>query len=160
MSNAYNKWTPEEDALLRAGVALHGTTGKWPAIASMIAGRSAVQCSTRWSGALNTTIIRGKWRREDDAILREAYAEQFASLIVSALNWQKVADRVPGRTSLQCMARYQETLDPRIRKGKWDAWEDELLVKGLHEHGKSWIKISTNIPGRTQRQCRTRWLQL
>jgi hypothetical protein len=35
-----------------------------------------------------------------------------------------------------------------------------LLNKGYAAHGKSWVKVASLIPGRTQRQCRTRWVQL
>ena len=35
-----------------------------------------------------------------------------------------------------------------------------MLEAGYATHGKSWVKLSSMIPGRTQRQCRTRWVQL
>lgn len=38
--------------------------------------------------------------------------------------------------------------------------ELELLEKTSNEYGKQWVKISERIPGRTQRQCRARWLML
>ena len=46
------------------------------------------------------------------------------------------------------------------RKGKWDPEEDVLLLEAYAMYGKSWVKISTAIPGRTQRQCRTRFCKI
>ncbi|KAJ3376617.1 hypothetical protein HDU92_009200, partial [Lobulomyces angularis] len=53
------------------------------------------------------------------------------------------------------MARYQEALDPTVKKGRWSEEEDALLKKGLSEYGKRWVKIAEIVHGRTQRQCRT-----
>jgi hypothetical protein len=47
----YSRWTPEEDTLLRDAVANFGTR-KWSCVSKKIPGRTAVQCSTRWMGAL------------------------------------------------------------------------------------------------------------
>ena len=38
---------------------------RWSLVASMVPGRTAMQCSTRWQGALNTTIHKGKWEPEE-----------------------------------------------------------------------------------------------
>jgi hypothetical protein len=47
----YCRWTEEEDKLLFEAVDLHGPH-KWSLIARHIPGRTPVQCSTRWLGAL------------------------------------------------------------------------------------------------------------
>ncbi|KAJ3031535.1 UNVERIFIED_CONTAM: Myb-like DNA-binding domain protein [Siphonaria sp. JEL0065] len=170
----YNKWSIQEDSLLRAAVARvtknHTTdvSGKWNRIATLVPGRTPTQCSARWQGALNQEIVRGKWTAREDKLLIKAVEDEFkilneageVNVDASDLNWQKLSTLVPGRTSVQCAARYQEALDPDIRKGKWLDEEDVLLIRGLEKYGKSWVKIAAGIPNRTQRQCRTRWLQM
>lgn len=47
----YCRWTTEEDRLLTKAVADHGPH-KWTLVSKLIPGRTAVQCSTRWFGAL------------------------------------------------------------------------------------------------------------
>lgn len=47
----YCRWTIEEDMLLSKAVADHGPH-KWTLVSQHIPGRTAVQCSTRWFGAL------------------------------------------------------------------------------------------------------------
>ncbi|KAI9324430.1 hypothetical protein DFJ73DRAFT_872625 [Zopfochytrium polystomum] len=175
--STYNKWSAEEDALLRRAVAIYGPHGRWAQIATLVPKRTPIQCSTRWTGALNSKIHKGKWNPEEDALLLRGYRAELSRLrhsaseqsssdsakgrtVIDEINWAAIAEHVPGRTAVQCVARYQEALDPTIRKGKWSAEEDELLKVGIATHGKSWVMIAEMVPGRTQRQCRTRWLQM
>lgn len=169
----YSKWSPEEDEQLRTAIAIHGTC-KWSLVASMVKGRTAMQCSTRWQGALNTTIHKGKWEAEEDRILLSAvekwkadHPPQTPSYDDSddeereTIPWGLIASMLPRRrTGIQCQARWSEALDPTVRKGKWTAEEDEMLFKGVSEHGQCWIKVASKVRGRTQRQIRTRWMQI
>ncbi|KAG9299136.1 hypothetical protein G9A89_020449 [Geosiphon pyriformis] len=159
----YTKWTEEEDQLLRAAISIYGPH-KWSLIAAHVPNRTPMQCSTRWLGALNPTIHKGRWTPEEDAALKEAVAE-YVDLIDSDGNpqpipWNKIAARIPHRTGIQCQARWSEALDPRVRKGKWSPEEDEILKEGVRRFGRCWIRIAEMIDGRTQRQCRTRWVQI
>ncbi|KAK5823702.1 Homeodomain-like protein, partial [Linnemannia elongata] len=75
--------------------------------------------------------------------------------------WSHIASStVPGRTGVQAQARWSEALDPRVKKGPWSEEEDALLLDGVERSDKCWIWIADSIEGRTQRQCRTRWVQL
>ncbi|KAF9972515.1 Myb-like DNA-binding domain protein [Actinomortierella ambigua] len=68
--------------------------------------------------------------------------------------------RLGHRLGVQAQARWAEALDPRVRRDPWTPVEDALLRRAVQECAKCWIKISEWIPGRTQRQCRTRWVHL
>ncbi|CAG8638829.1 18056_t:CDS:2 [Cetraspora pellucida] len=159
----YTKWTEEEDELLRAAISIYGPH-KWSLIAAHVPNRTPMQCSTRWLGALNPTIHKGRWTPEEDAALKDAVGE-FVDLIDSdghpqPIPWNKIASRIPHRTGIQCQARWSEALDPSVRKGKWSPDEDEILKEGVRRYGRCWIRIAELIEGRTQRQCRTRWVQI
>jgi len=171
---AYSKWTAEEDEQLRNAIALHGTS-KWSVVAAMVPGRTAMQCSTRWQGALNTTIHKGKWEAEEDRILvaavekwraehppqSPAYDSDDDDDRTETIPWGLIATMLPRRrTGIQCQARWSEALDPTVRKGKWTAEEDEMLFNGVNEFGQCWIKVASMVHGRTQRQIRTRWMQI
>ncbi|KAF9922418.1 hypothetical protein FBU30_007454 [Linnemannia zychae] len=90
--------------------------------------------------------------------------ESYTSAISRAIAncpWSKLAsETVPGRTGVQAQARWSEALDPQVKKGPWSEQEDALLLEGVEKSEKCWIWIADMIPGRTQRQCRTRWVQL
>ena len=171
----YSKWTPVQDEMLRTAVSIYGTS-KWSLVAALVKGRTAMQCSTRWQGALNTTIHKGKWEAEEDQILIAAVEKWKAEHPLRSssfqdsddeddqaetIPWGLIATTLPRRrTGIQCQARWSEALDPNVRKGKWSREEDEMLYKGFAEYGQCWIKIATKVHGRTQRQIRTRWMQI
>nr|CAG8437677.1 5095_t:CDS:2 [Entrophospora candida] len=159
----YTKWTEEEDELLKAAINIYGPH-KWSLIAAHVPNRTPMQCSTRWLGALNPTIHKGRWTPEEDSLLKEAVGE-YLNLLDSdghpqPIPWNKIAQRIPHRTGIQCQARWSEALDPSVRKGKWSPDEDEILKDGVRRYGRCWIRIAELIDGRTQRQCRTRWVQI
>ncbi|KAI8337242.1 Homeodomain-like protein [Chlamydoabsidia padenii] len=161
--STYTRWSLEEDECLKQAVAMHGPH-KWSLIASHVPNRTPMQCSTRWLGALNPNIHKGRWTEYEDNILKYSVLE-YANVMdnqgrIQPIPWNRIADRIPNRTGIQCQARWTEALDPYVRKGKWGADEDQLLRAGVKDHGRCWIRIAETIPGRTQRQCRTRWMQL
>jgi hypothetical protein len=44
-------------------------------------------------------------------------------------------------------------------KVRWGAEEDRLLVQSIETHGTlNWTLVADNIPGRTGKQCRERWV--
>ncbi|KAK9766882.1 hypothetical protein K7432_003705 [Basidiobolus ranarum] len=159
----YSKWTSEEDNLLKYAVTLHGVH-KWSVVATHVPNRTPMQCSARWLGALNTSVVKGRWTSEEDKLLSEAVHEyvvdeKYENLAV-IVPWNKIALVIPNRTGIQCQARWTEALDPTVRKGRWTLEEDEQLCIGVKKYGRCWIRIAQGIPGRTQRQCRTRWVQV
>jgi hypothetical protein len=168
-TGALNCWTLEEDTKLTNAVAntRKQERGKksynhWEAIATLLEGRTKVQCCGRWNDHLlckmdPTTARAGHWTADEYKMLKDAV------LAHGAKSWKKVATLVPGRTKKQCRNRWYETqpcnIDPATaRTGKWLADEDKKLkyVVTMHD-GKSWEKVAAMIPGRTLVQCRNRW---
>lgn len=63
--------------------------------------------------------------------------------------WAKIAEVMPGRTAKQCRERYNNHVDPGIKKDKiWTAEEDALVMKLHAEHHNQFAKIARRIPGR------------
>ncbi|CEP19059.1 hypothetical protein [Parasitella parasitica] len=153
----YCRWTTEEDMMLSKAVADHGPH-RWTLVSKLIPGRTAVQCSTRWFGALNPNILKGKWSKHEDLALTEAV--RYFQSISSNIPWNRVAENIPHRTGIQCQARWTEALDPAVRKGRWHPEEDKQLNAAIAKYGCCWIRVASMIPTRTQRQCRTRWNQI
>ncbi|KAL6074235.1 Transcription factor MYB3R-1 [Balamuthia mandrillaris] len=128
----------------------------WETIARELGtNRTPVQCFKRYQRSLNTNMMRSKWTEEENKTLVEAvkrYGEK---------NWQQVANCLEGRTGQQCLHRWQKTLNPEIRRGRWTAHEDMLLTLAVKAYGhKNWIKIQSHVPGRTDVQCRERWMNV
>ncbi|RIB01376.1 Homeodomain-like protein, partial [Gigaspora rosea] len=147
------KWTEQEDELLREAVQRYGPH-KWSLIATHVPNRTPMQCSARWVGALNPSVLKGRWTSAEDAALTETVS-RYLNAVDSQGNpqpipWNKVSKQIPQRTGAQCQARWTEALDPRIKKGKWSPSEDTILKEGVKIYGRCWIRIAEMIQGRTQ----------
>jgi hypothetical protein len=44
-------------------------------------------------------------------------------------------------------------------KGKWSPKEDALLTEAVQKYGRKWVPVAAVVPGRTNPQCRSRWLR-
>jgi hypothetical protein len=156
------KWTEDEDRKLKDALKMHGAKN-WGAINALIPGRTKKQCWRRWHDALNPSIDRtpsgrtGKWSGDEDRKLKDALQMH------GAKDWAAVAALVPGRTKKQCWSRWHDVLTPSIaptagRSGKWAENEDRKLKDAVQTHGgKDWVAVAALVPGRTKKQCWSRW---
>ena len=91
------------------------------------------------------------WTDEEDQILMEKAQEYHFK------NWNTIANFIPGKTSIQCSARYRR-IRPGLIKGAWGKEEDEKLLMLHEKYGKNWAAISKEMPHRTGKQIRDRFL--
>ncbi|EPS66301.1 hypothetical protein M569_08471, partial [Genlisea aurea] len=147
-------WTVTEDKNLLHILQQRGLSN-WIEIAALLGtSRTPSQCLARYQRSLNASMLKRDWSPQEDDDLRaavETYGEG---------NWQLVAAAMEGRTGTQCSNRWLKTLNPtRQRVGKWSAEEDKRLKVAVTLLGpKTWKKIASCVPGRTQVQCRERWV--
>jgi myb proto-oncogene protein len=146
------KWAVEEDAKLTDAVKKHGVNN-WIAVAVFVPGRTYRQCHDRWAKHVDPIIKNDKWAVEEDAMMMRAVKEHGGS------NWVAVAAMIPGRTNEQCHQRWFRSLNPGIKRGKWTEEEDGILTVAVLELGDNWDVVSTLVPGRTNDQCRARWVK-
>jgi S-ribosylhomocysteine lyase LuxS involved in autoinducer biosynthesis len=151
VKNAAGKWTPEEDAKLTEAVQKHGKN--WVTAAALVHGRTHKQCRQRWVDTLDpANAKKARWSPEDDAKLTEAVQKH-------GKHWVTVAALVPGRTHKQCHQRWVHNLDAANGvKGKWTPEEDSNLIEAVKKHDKDWVSVAAMVPGRTDKQCRRRWV--
>jgi hypothetical protein len=116
------------------------------------AAASARQPPQQAPGSFNTKKQGIKWTGEEDETLKEAVEEH------GAKNWKLISTRLPGRSEVQCLHRWQKVLKPSLVKGPWTADEDVKVVELVKKYGaKKWSLIASNLPGRIGKQCRERW---
>ncbi|KAI9480086.1 myb-like DNA-binding protein bas1 [Coemansia sp. RSA 989] len=55
---------------------------------------------------------------------------------------------------------FLDTKRPRGPSSRWTPHEDELLKRAVKQFGedRQWVKVAQQVPGRTNLQCRQRWL--
>jgi hypothetical protein len=92
------KFTQEEDALLFDIVTRDGESN-WPMIAQKLGTRDCRQCRERWKNYLSPSVSRSPWTPQEDALLREKYAE-FGS------QWCLIARDFPNRTDVNIKNRW------------------------------------------------------
>ncbi|KAG2765467.1 hypothetical protein PC129_g9219 [Phytophthora cactorum] len=159
-------WTKQEDAALRrlaTGEADSTLVNQWPEIAKRmpIPGRPAAHCLTRYQTALCANSAKSGFTPEEDQILREAVP-------IFGEKWNVIADLLDGRVSEQIRHRWQLTLAPGLRRGKFSVIEDRRMLLALRAYVSNgseynleqvaWNDISHHIPGRTQPAIRDRFL--
>jgi hypothetical protein len=173
------RWTLEEDRLLGDAVNRYGTEN-WNQIASQIPDRNGGQCRKHWLNVLFPDASHNPWteKEEDDFII--AFAEK------NDHKESQCAEQLPNRTDNstknRCysnLSKRQENQDQhsenlstgsvdeknpslfgeRTRK-YWKKNEDELLLGAIWRYGpQNWNQIAAEVPGRTAKQCRDRWIE-
>lgn len=94
----------------------------------------------------------GRWTQEEDEILKSMV------LKYRGKNWKKVAEKIKGRTSIQCLHRWSKILQPGLVKGPWTIEEDRKLLDWVRREGPTkWSHCAQFISGRNGKQCRERW---
>jgi len=91
------------------------------------------------------------WTEKEDKILKEI-AKEF-----NYKNWKSIAEFIPGKSPIQCSGRYR-IIRPGLVKGAWQKEEDSKLLSLYEKYGKNWAAISREMPYRTGKQIRDRFL--
>lgn len=95
----------------------------------------------------------GIWTNVEDEILK-------LSISKYGLNqWARVSSLLLKKTAKQCKARWNEWLDPGIKKIEWSLEEDQKLARAIQMLPNQWRSIA-NIVGRTLTQCIERYQKL
>ncbi|KAG9237816.1 pre-mRNA splicing factor component-domain-containing protein [Amylocarpus encephaloides] len=95
----------------------------------------------------------GVWTNIEDEVLK-------ASVSKYGLNqWARVSSLLARKTPKQCKARWNEWLDPGIRKVEWSKEEDEKLLHLAKLMPTQWRTLAPMV-GRTATQCLERYQKL
>ncbi|KAL1739295.1 hypothetical protein HDZ31DRAFT_85949 [Schizophyllum fasciatum] len=142
-------WTAEEDAQLRAAVALHGENDNWKTVAEMVPGRTNKACRKRWRHSLSPGVKKSAWTPEEDKLLLELHEKH-------GDKWSVIAREIEGRTDDACSKRYREALDPHLRKDEWTD-EDDKRLRDLHAQLSGQWRLIGAALCRGSLACRNRW---
>nr|XP_044989631.1 snRNA-activating protein complex subunit 4 isoform X1 [Jaculus jaculus]XP_044989640.1 snRNA-activating protein complex subunit 4 isoform X1 [Jaculus jaculus] len=156
----YNKalkrkeWTEEEDRMLTQLVQEMRVGNHIPyrKIVYFMEGRDSMQLIYRWTKSLDPNLKKGFWTPEEDAKLLQAVAKH------GAQDWFKIREEVPGRSDAQCRDRYLRRLHFSLKKGRWNAKEEEQLIELIEKYGVGhWARIASELPHRSGSQCLSKW---
>ena len=128
------KWTAAEDNMLAALVKKYKCK-RWKEVAVHFPNRSATQCSQHWRKCADPDLKKNqKWTPEEDAILLSSRKQN------PPLTFGEIANKIQGRTNIQCRNRWDNVVNPKIRRGPFSKTEDEVLL-GLRKQGLRWVDM-------------------
>jgi hypothetical protein len=129
---------------------------------------SAAQTAYQGIGAsVGVAAKMGKWEDDESNKLREAVQ------LLGDKHWTEVSKWLAGknihRLPTQCRHRWHKTMMPNLKKGHWDEHENELLRNAVKQQQTvnmfentagttDWEGIARQVPGRTGKACRERWI--
>ncbi|XP_063753065.1 snRNA-activating protein complex subunit 4 isoform X3 [Eleginops maclovinus] len=118
-------------------------------------GRTAFLCLQTFQRFVSVSFKRGGWTPTEDAQLRELVDKM---RIGNFIPYTQMSYFMEGRDPTQLNYRWNQVLDPSLKKGFWTKEEDKLLLDAVSRHGeKDWWKIRLEVPGRTDSSCRDRY---
>ncbi|KAI8077187.1 Homeodomain-like protein, partial [Thamnidium elegans] len=150
-------WSKQESSQLSKLVDQIGLNSQWERIANELGtGRTISQCFSHYMAYKNNKQAKSlKWTSEEDKKLTEA-VKTFGNC-----NWQQIASMLKGRTGQQCLHRWEKSINPAIKRTKWTDKESDLMRRAVQLYGLgSWTKVQRLLPGRTDMQCRERWVNV
>lgn len=95
----------------------------------------------------------GVWTNAEDEILKASVSKY------GLHQWARVSSLLQRKTPKQCKARWNEWLDPSIKKIEWSKDEDEKLLHLAKLMPTQWRTIAPLV-GRTANQCLERYQKL
>ncbi|XP_010115977.1 PREDICTED: snRNA-activating protein complex subunit 4, partial [Chlamydotis macqueenii] len=150
------EWTEEEIERLKKTAAEHNYLD-WQTIAQELGtNRTPFQCLQKYQ-VYNKDLKRKEWTKDEDQMLLELVQEM---RVGSHIPYKKIAYYMEGRDSAQLIYRWTKSVDPSLKKGPWTPEEDAMLLAAVKKYGeRDWYKIRTEVPGRSDAQCRDRYLK-
>lgn len=151
-----NAWSKEEDRRLEELVKEHGMHD-WDRVAEELGtDRLAWQCCQRYQSELNREVKRVGPLTKIEAELVENVIEQCR--VGDFIPWHQVKYFVEGRTLPQ-IKHYWNKINVPKRGDSWIDDENRQLSLAVKKYGThNWRKVATFIPGRSNRQCRERYM--
>ncbi|KAI3789853.1 hypothetical protein L2E82_02657 [Cichorium intybus] len=88
----------------------------------------------------------GGWKNTEDEIIKSGVMKYDKN------QWARISSLVVHTSTMQCKARWNEWLEPSIKKTEWTREEDEKLLHLTKLMPSQWSTIAS-IVGRTPSQC-------
>jgi hypothetical protein len=144
----HDKWTKMEDKLLMS-LAEQYKGLEWQEVAAKLAQataanegpcthlrrRTPLQCIVRYQKSLNAKLVRHKWLPDEDERLKALVSEYGVSVCPNSMDWGSIASRMIDRTEEQCHLRYRNSVNPMIKRGRFNREEDMRLLCAAELYG-------------------------
>ncbi|KAK0242480.1 hypothetical protein EDD85DRAFT_811509 [Armillaria nabsnona] len=144
----HGEWTDEEIEQLKR--IAQETKVNWVQVAKDL-GTNRIPLDCMRKGIQLRQRPKHAWKKRIDDRLEEAVQKY------GVANWSLVARYVSSElNAVQCEARYVRL---HLDRRPWTAAEDARLYLAVAGYGQSWVDAANAMPGRTNDQCRDRWIE-
>ena len=147
----------------------------WQTVATLVPGRSSLQCQKRWLFIQNIEGKKSVWTARETEILKRIAEEICLESADGDFNvekqpkeWTRIAkefNQAVGPTGnirqpRQCRERWINMLAPSVRRDKWTTEEELRILCLWKELGNKWHDISLQVEGRSEVQVKNRFICL
>lgn len=147
-----SKWKKIEDENLKM-LADEFNFQNWDIIADRLnTNRTGYQCFIRFNTNFRNNMFNriSSWSKEEDQKLTDTIN---ALRTGNFIPWGEVAKLMGQRRKQQIYMRWNYSLAPNLKKGRFTEDEDKLLLEGVKKYGSNFTKISLSLlPHRTTAQ--------
>ncbi|KUI69005.1 Myb-related protein B [Cytospora mali] len=77
--------------------------------------------------------------------------------VPATTQWNMVAAALPGRSNKDCRKRWINNVCGGLKKGSWEADEDQRLLDSVLANGQKWTVVAVDVGSRSADQCAKRW---
>ncbi|KAH0788739.1 Myb-like DNA-binding domain containing protein [Histomonas meleagridis] len=147
--NNENQQVPQENEILAQYSNLSIDPSQVPAIFQAFFQNQTGNFDPTSKGTFINT--RGSWSQQEDDLLKTAISQ------IGTKKWSDIARFVPTRTAKQCRERWFNRLDPSLKHGPFEQWEDQIIIEKQKEVGNRWSIIAQLLPGRSCGAIKNRW---
>lgn len=88
-----------------------------------------------------------KWSATEDKLLLSSVNTYLAA--GTCPDYRTISKRIPDRSPKQCRERYENSLQPDVKRGEWSLEETILLASIMTQHGQNWAAIKERLTNRT-----------
>lgn len=88
-----------------------------------------------------------KWNATEDRQLLHSVNEYIA--VGAAPDYRIIAKKIHHRSPKQCRERYENSLQPDVKRGEWSYDETLTLAKLMTVHGQNWAAVKDQLKTRT-----------
>lgn len=136
---------------------LHGNLQSMPSLSSASLPLDSPTVVPEKSTLKFINHTRTPWSKQEDDLLRCGYKQ--------GLSWAQISSTyLPHRSRGCCWGRFKTLQSKKRRQQGWNQNDDQMLLIAIRKHAAlfsdAWKAVSREVPDRTSRECRIRYLKL
>jgi len=145
-------WTREEDEIiLKMGVYCKSKID-WENLSKLLINKNRYQSFRRYC-LINPKIRKGRFSSEEDSKLLKL-------INIHGSNWNLLSLMFKTRTPKQIKNRFENNLDPNLKKEKYTKDDDRLIMELFHIFENKWSKYQNYFPTRSLKSIKNRFLKI